>query len=1002
MPFGATWWPSNRLVLLAFLYTQKALGTGSFADPASIVRPRFRYTLPDAGVDPEIVVADIAGAASVGAGGIELLPFYEYGGSFGPMPVGANWSTYNFGTPPFRNLFSAALTAHEQLGLVMDFALGPNQGQGVPAEADNPGLQWNLLFFSAAVPSDGKFSGTVPGWDTGTLVSLVSASILSNKTLDYEVVVTDGLNATFTYDQYILASDSVSDETGKVTSNGTVQLSFEPTNGQNYCLFASYEILSGKKNLEFASTIDNSIFDQGSYVVDHFDEKGAEVVIQFWDEYILDDRVREQLKKVGHYGWEDSPEFATNTTWSRSIPSRFECLFGYSILPYLPLLAFQQQGFSAEAISPGPFQCLLDTDTQGIEHINAYRATLTAGYQEYVRTLKTWLNDELNLQFSVQPGYGLPINVQAAVPEVDAPECESLNFGDSIDSYRQFIGPANLAGKKIISNELGAVIDSAFLYTLPNLVFSANRAFVGGVNQFILHLQTFSGDYYQTTWPGHTPFDYLFSEPWSPRQPAWDHGLKEVIDYIARIQHVQQSGTPKIDVAIYNEDSEWSVRTVYESSDLVSGGWSYNYLTLDNLRSDQAVVEDGVLAPKLSAWQALAVASRANVSLDGLKSLQRLSDSGLPVILVGESPFFFPEGKQADSQLFDEALIALQASSNVYSADEGLLAGKLFSLGLRPRVGVATNGTWYTTWRQSNDSSHALVYSDLVASHGEVRISDTRTPFLLNPWTGEETPVLVYGQDNTSTTIPLSLAGNQTILIAFRPRDDSTPPYHLTSSSSHILGLTFNSTQGLTLQVAGSQSDERATLSNGVTCTISTSGVPSSFELSEWTLIAEHWEAPSNLSDVTSTTKYNTTHELPSLVSWTQIPDLVNVSGIGYYTTNFTWPYANTTNPKASLGAYLSFDKVLHALRVQVNGQQLPPLDSTSAVVDISPWLQPGVNSVTAIVPTTLWNYLRTIIGSLESAGVKPLLLGNPLLATTQEAGLLPGVRITPFKNIIC
>ncbi|KAI0975182.1 hypothetical protein F4678DRAFT_469821 [Xylaria arbuscula] len=959
MPFDATWWPSNRLIFLAFLHIQKTLVAGSFADPASIVRPRFRYVLPDASVDPEIVVADIAGAASIGAGGIEFLPFYEYGGSLGPMPVGANWSTYNFGTPPFRNLLSAALTAHEQLGLVMDFALGPNQGQGVPAEVDNPGLQWDLLFFSAAVPSDGQFSGTIPGWDTGTLVSLVSASILSNKTLDYEVVAADGLNATFTYDQYIIACESVLDETGKVASNGTVQLAFEPTNGQHFVLFASYERLSGKKNLEFVSTVRNSIFDQGSYVVDHFDEKGAEVIIQFWNEYILDDRVREQLKKVGHYGWEDSPEFATNTTWSRSIPSRFESLFGYSILPYLPLLAFQQQGFSAEVISPGPFY----------EHINAYLATLTAGYQEYVRTLKTWLNDELDLQLSVQPGYGLPINVQAAVPEVDALECESLSFGDSIDSYRQFIGPANLAGKNIISNELGAVVDSAFLYTLPNLLFSANRAFVGGVNQFILHLQTFSGDYYQTTWPGHTPFDYLFSEPWSPRQPAWDHGLKEVIDYIARIQHVHQSGTPKIDVAIYNEESEWSFRTVYESSDLVSGRWSYNYLTLDNLRSDQVVVENGVLAPKLSAWQALAVVPRANVSLDGLQSLQRLANSGLPVILVGELPFFFPEGKQADNKLFDEALIALQSSSNVYSADEGLLASKLSSLGLCPRVGVATNGTWYTTWRQSNDSSHALVYSDLVPSHGEVIISDNRAPSFLNPWTGEETPVLVYRQDNTSTTIPLSLAGNQTILIAFKSRDDSTPTYHLISSSPRILGSTFSSTQGLTLQVAGSKSDERATLSNGATCNISTSGVPSPSELSKWTLVAEHWEAPSNLFDVTSTIKYNTTHELPSLVSWTQIPDLVNVSGIGYYTTNFTWPPTSNTSTHSSLGAYLSFDKVLQALRVRVNDKQLPPLDLRSAVVDISSWLKPGENTVTAIVPTTLWNYLRTIIGSLESAG---------------------------------
>ncbi|KAI0410903.1 hypothetical protein F5X98DRAFT_368489 [Xylaria grammica] len=266
--------------------------------------------------------------------------------------------------------------------------------------------------------------------------------------------------------------------------------------------------------------MDNSIFDQGSYVVDHFDQKGVKVSIKFWEEYVLDDQLRELLKKVGHDGWEDSPEFESNVTWARSIPSRFESIFGYSILPYLPLLAFH------------------------------------------------------------------------------------LNFEDRIDSYRQFVGPANLAGKRIISNELGAVLGSSFCYRLSKLLFSANRGFAAGVNQYILHLQSFSGNYYQMTW----------HKPWSPRQPVWDHGLKELVDYISRIRHIQQK-------------SAWTLRTVYESSDLVSAGWSYNYLTSDNILSDQAAVESGILAPTPSSWRALAIGPRANVN------------SGLPIILVGESPY---------------------------------------------------------------------------------------------------------------------------------------------------------------------------------------------------------------------------------------------------------------------------------------------------------------------------------------------------------------------------
>ena len=128
----------NRFMVSAF-------NTESFKNPNAAVRPRFRYWLPDASVDADVVAAGIAAAGAVGAGGIEFVPFYEYGGALGSMPAGANWSTFNFGTDPFRRLFLEALATHEQHGLVMDFALGPNQGQGVPADPDDPGLQWDLV-----------------------------------------------------------------------------------------------------------------------------------------------------------------------------------------------------------------------------------------------------------------------------------------------------------------------------------------------------------------------------------------------------------------------------------------------------------------------------------------------------------------------------------------------------------------------------------------------------------------------------------------------------------------------------------------------------------------------------------------------------------------------------------------------------------------------------------------------------------------------------------------
>lgn len=74
---------------------------GSFANPSSFVRPRFRYWVPDASVNLTQVTADIHDAARIGAGGVELLPYYNYGGvTFGAgASVPTDWTQFGWGTP---------------------------------------------------------------------------------------------------------------------------------------------------------------------------------------------------------------------------------------------------------------------------------------------------------------------------------------------------------------------------------------------------------------------------------------------------------------------------------------------------------------------------------------------------------------------------------------------------------------------------------------------------------------------------------------------------------------------------------------------------------------------------------------------------------------------------------------------------------------------------------------------------------------------------------------
>ncbi|KAI7663216.1 hypothetical protein KC318_g8428, partial [Hortaea werneckii] len=106
---------------------------GTFRDPSKHVRPKFRYWIPDASVDPEVVAKDVRTAKEAGMGGLELLGYYLYGG---PPNNGAgrgnaapvDWAEYGFGTEAWNRVFKAFVQAIKDNDMVMDFAVGPNQG----------------------------------------------------------------------------------------------------------------------------------------------------------------------------------------------------------------------------------------------------------------------------------------------------------------------------------------------------------------------------------------------------------------------------------------------------------------------------------------------------------------------------------------------------------------------------------------------------------------------------------------------------------------------------------------------------------------------------------------------------------------------------------------------------------------------------------------------------------------------------------------------------------
>ncbi|KAF2096025.1 hypothetical protein NA57DRAFT_67641 [Rhizodiscina lignyota] len=998
-----------------------AIDAGTFQNPSAKIRPRYRYWVPDASVSHASLAEDVKEAGEVGAGGVEVLGYYLYGGTFAPD----DWSIYGWGTPAWQQAFNALAQAHVDNGLIMDFAMGPNQGQGVPAPENSEGLMWDLYSYNVSIPTGGSFSGKIPGWSdwpagslqaviAGTVVSSVNVTVPNSPPSLNATGVAPGLPGDSPHNrtQVTLAADSLQDLTSRVTANGTLNVNFQANStGLEINLFFVYLIHNGYRAqqdpafLQGPQTTPQTWLQNGSWSVDHFSATGAKTITDFWEKYVLTNGTKELVMQVGNYGWEDSIETRGNVFWTRDFPSVFAAQHNYDVTKWLPILFHENKiGFDSEP----PIWWITDESDAGDGHIADYRQTLTDLYGVYVETLNNWAHEYLDIQYSAQISYNLPMDMLQNVPNVDAPECESLGFNHLIDGYRQYTGPSNLAGKRIISTECGANHLEAYEQTMPELLWDVKRSIAGSVNQFVFHGYPYSGPYGNTTWPGFTTFDYQYSEMHGKRQPSWNFA-SDTIDFAARLQFVFQSGIPKLDVALYMKITNFpSIVRNYQPTDLEKAGYGYEYLSPDNFNLPEAYVSKGILAPERQAFKALVVRANDSMTPNGVQQLAEYAHAGLPILFSGGFPTYLLTAETVQDNLISDVLRPLASLPNVHVIPYEGLAASLASIGVTPLTKLSANTTWYTYWRRDDlkGMDYVFVYNDggnlglgNGYSEGTVQFDSTGVPYTFDAWTGEQKPILNYSQTDTSTTIFFQLAGNQSTIVAFAdsPLSDSpVPTTHATSADAGILGL--SSADGKLVAIAGPGSSSMSvTTSEGKVHSVA-GAAQSTLALSNWTLVAESWTPSSDIFDIEKTSKTNTTHHLDTLTSWQNINGLQNVSGLGYYSTSFTWSAGSSySNSSSSTGAFIDFGAIVHTIRVTINGHTLPPLDLNWAKADVSQYLIEGENTVEAVVSTPLLNVLRVYWDKLLSSGAPPPTPPAP----AQDYGLIQPVRIIPYRATV-
>lgn len=360
------------------------------------------------------VVQDVRDMHAVGAGGLEFVPYYNYGLSNTNL---TDWNLYGFGSAAFKDLFVAALNASADKGMLFDFALGANQGQGVPSVPATEGLQMELVYGIATVGPGEVFDGALPApivrfnaltgfmnpdepWGSNELLAVSAAQVVAaNITLaEY-------------FTETVLAPGTLVDLTNQTTMADGRLTWTPPASNATWVVFAFYERYTNERSCVGAPE-PSSVLGNGSWMVDHFSAAGAKRTTDFWDANIFNDTTtRALIGKAGEYSWEDSMEMQAALWWTPGFLDRFEQTLGYNLVPYLPTVFHASQQWGGY-LPPYNVTWVLDPayPADGGKYAVDYRTVLNSGYEEYLAHYQQWA-EGFGLQHSCQVAYNLNLDM---------------------------------------------------------------------------------------------------------------------------------------------------------------------------------------------------------------------------------------------------------------------------------------------------------------------------------------------------------------------------------------------------------------------------------------------------------------------------------------------------------------------------------------------------------------------------------------------------------------
>lgn len=645
-------------------------------------------------------------------------------------------------------------------------------------------------------------------------------------------------------------------------------------------------------------------------------------------------RIPAEDRKTFRIVVEDSYETG-GQNWTDGLAEKFTERYGYSPLPYLPVL----QGIPVGSN---------EMSDRFLWDLRRLVADLVA--YEYVGGLKEISNKHgLTTWLENYGHWGFPSEFLLYGGQSDEVAGEYWSEGTLGDiENRAASSCGHIYGKPKIWAESCTAAGNPFgryPYVMKQRV---DRFFTEGINASLLHLVI-----HQLDTPEEPGLAAWFGNEFN-RKNTWFEQLDLFTDYLRRCNYVLQQGRYVADAAYFiGEDAP---KMTGECNPPLPEGYSFDYINADILKNHAKVKDGRLVLDSGMEYSVLVLPNQDTMRPEMLKCIEKFVKDGLTV--VGPAPVCSPslEGyPQADAAVreiastmwTDGAKVTELGKGRVFAA--GTTMQEVFdAINLRPDLSVPAGEQMplfiHRTLKDAQIYFIANPTEQAISINPTFRAATGLQPQLWNPANGtvRTLPQFMPVADN-GITVPVQLEPLESAFIVFRK--DAAPA---TGTLNYPDYQTVTDLANATWNIE--------------------------FEASR--------RGPQAIT-------------VDSLFDWSQHPDknMANYSGKAVYTTEFDLAEVPQTETYVDLG------KVMVMAKVKVNGQYAGGAWTYPYRVDITPLLQAGKNTLEVEVVSTWRNRLigdaalapEQRVTSVNFDIVTP---GEPL----QSSGLLGPVKIIAEK----